>query len=60
MTGLTMDLDPNLAYHLILLKIDDSDDHDDDIMLAPVFTGSSQSIQPDSIPVWPIGKTEKG
>ncbi|KAJ5288326.1 hypothetical protein N7508_007392 [Penicillium antarcticum] len=31
--------DPNLAYHLSLLKIDDSDDRDDDIVLAPIFTG---------------------
>lgn len=34
-----MDVDPNLAYHLSLLKIDGSDDRDDDIVLAPVFTG---------------------
>ena len=34
-----MDLDPNLAYHLSLLKIDNFDDHDDDIVLAPIFTG---------------------
>lgn len=38
-TKLIMDLDLNLAYHLSLLKIDDSDDRDDDIMLAPIFTG---------------------
>lgn len=34
-----MDIDLNLAYHLSLLKIDDSDDRGDDIVLAPIFTG---------------------
>ncbi|CAG8101605.1 unnamed protein product [Penicillium nalgiovense] len=47
---LIMDVDPNLAYHLSLLKIDDSDDRDDDIVLAPIFTGPvlNQCGQPPS------------
>lgn len=34
-----MEVDPNLAYHLSLLKIDDSDDQSEEAALAPIFTG---------------------
>lgn len=45
-----MYVDLNLAYHLSLLKIDDSDDRNDDVVLAPIFTGPvlNQSAQTPS------------
>jgi hypothetical protein len=42
-----MDVDPNLAYHLSLLE--DSNNHNEEVILAPIFTGAVLN-QSDQVP----------